>query len=175
MEELAALVILATVIFGKLWSPGDLRRLQTDVSDQAKKLDLAITSCPTVSAAQLAAWRSTMTKVADFVGTDFGWLTTTLPDGSWSFWGGDKSVADRGQELTRELYAQGQMLEGQKCTLAAPNLDPDADSKKTERNLDRFASIVKYGGVAAAFLGTAYVVGKVVELIPKPAPRAAKS
>ena len=173
MEELAALVILATLIFGKLWSPSDIRRLQTELDKQAKNLDLAIKGCVTVSPAELAAWKNTLAKVTDFVATDFGWVTTTLPDGSTHFWGGDKSVADRGQELARELYAQGQMLQGQKCVLAAPNLDPEADKPVAQKTLDTVATIVKYASVAAVFVGSAYVFGKVAEFLPHPSPKAA--
>lgn len=175
MPALAALLLLAVATFGKLWSPSDLKRLQAELDKQAKQLDLVVKSCATLSSERKAAWANTLANVQAYVATDFGWITTTLPDGTTHFWGGDRAVADTGEALARELYSWGQILTGQNCSLLAPNMNPNTADQDRQKTLDTVASIVKYGSVAVAFVGSAYVVGKVVDLVTKVTPTAKRA
>jgi hypothetical protein len=173
MPAIAALIALALVTFGKLWSPGDLRRFQADLLSNAKNIDLTMQACATLNPATKAAWANTFSNIQNYCATDFGWLFVTDPDGSTHFWGGDRAVADDGEKYARELQSYGEMLVGQKCTLAAPV--PEGTKPGTsDKTLDTISTVAKYAGIAAMFLGTAYVVGKVAEFIPKPAPRVAR-
>lgn len=168
LPALGALLLLVTATFGKLWSPGGLRDLQTELMKNANLLNLAIQQCSNLTEGDRAGWAITFKNVQDFVATDYGWLTTTLPDGSTHFWGGDRSVADRAQKLASELFSYGQKVEGKKCDLVAPNQDPNVEDQHRDKTLNTIATVAKYASVGAMFLGTAYVVGKVAEFIPKP-------
>lgn len=150
------------------WTPAGLRFKQGEVADKAKAFDRSVKACTTLSQNQVADWNDFYARLIAFTSTSFGWFTTTTPSGGTEGGGGTGETADQLEKYERELCSWGQKLSGWKCVVDAPNLDPNPPSNNT------LTSALRYGAIIAGFLGTAYIVREIVELIPKPAPRAAK-
>lgn len=150
------------------WTPSGLKAKQLEVATRATAFDRSVKACAALSPTQVANWNDFYTGLIHFTSTSFGWFTTTTPSGGTEGGGGTGETADQLEEYERNLCSWGQRLAGWKCAVDVPNLDPNPPSNNT------LTSALRYGAIIAGFLGTAYVVHTVVELIPKPAPRASK-
>jgi hypothetical protein len=143
-----------------LWTPGDLKSAQNELAAKANAFNTSVQACTKLDTETASSWAAFYASLTQFVQTTYGWFTTTLPDGTVQAGGGTGSTADQIQSYQRELYAWGQKLSGT-CTLSTPNISPTPPSDST--------TLLKYGAVIVGFVGAAYMVGKVLEYVPRPA------
>lgn len=134
----------------KIWTPGDLHAIQQQLLADASGVDQTVASCAKLDAPTRASWASFYAGIKDYGAIDYGWFTTT------------GEAADRAQFLQRELYAWQQKLSAT-CKLSVPSVDPNKPPGG-----DDLATALKYGAIAAGFVGSAYIVGKVLDWLPKP-------
>ena len=140
-------------LFWTLWYPGDVKAAQIDLLAKAGAFDQTVQSCTTIAPAKKAAWSIFYASVKSFCQIDYGWFTTT------------GSTGDQIDSYRKQLFDWGANLQKSGCALQSPNTDPAPDQPW-------WLTAVKYGSVAAAVLGGAYIVSEVAALIPKPASQA---
>jgi len=139
-----------------LWFPGDLQAVQQQLLADASGVDQTVTGCTGIDAATKASWESFYLGLKAFGAQSFGWFNTT------------SAAADQAQLLQRELYAWEQKL-STTCKLTVPMVDPTQTSGAAASS--NLMTAVKYGAVIAGFVGSAYIVGKTLEWLPKPPAR----
>jgi hypothetical protein len=140
----------------RFWWHSDIQDLQKNLGATLSATKIAIDACTVLDATTRAEWETWHVGASDFVTSDAAWINTG-------------TQADQGQKYQAELFAWQQKL-SKMCAIAVPAIDPNFN-KPDLTGLDQ---ALRYGAIIAGFLGTAYVVGKVAEFIPKPASRAAK-
>jgi hypothetical protein len=145
--------ILPSIIF-----PSDIQAVQQRLGAAASGTDGSVGTCAKLDNATRAAWLSFYSAVQAYVAMK----PAVIPWGSGEV-ATTGSLYDQGLSYEKELFAWQQKLSGV-CALAVPVFDPTPIASPIN-------DFVKWGAIAAGFLGSAYVVAKVVELIPKPAPR----
>jgi hypothetical protein len=138
----------------RFWWHGDIQDLQRDLGATLQATKTAVDACTALDVATRAQWQTWFVGANDFVLSEASWINTG-------------TQADRGQKYEAELFAWQQKL-SKVCNIAVPAIDPNFN-KPDLTGLDQ---VLRYGAIIAGFLGTAYVVGKVVEFIPKPVKRA---
>ena len=140
-----------------IWTPGELHNVQRQLAADAVGVDQTVKSCSALSAATRASWEAFYAELQQFTAIDFGWFSTT------------GTYADQAQLLQRRLYAWEQKLSGT-CQLTVPLVDPTTNPNNPI-NGPMIVQALKYGAVIAGFLGSAYIVGKTLEWLPKPPAR----
>jgi len=110
--------------------------------------------CPQLGPTAIANW-----------GLFYAALTAFFQEdpGIWG-WG---SRYERGEAYENELTAWQEKLQASGCALAVPIVHPPPQADLTK--------IAQYAAWGAGFLAVAYVVGKVTEFLPHPAPRSSPS
>jgi hypothetical protein len=156
-------------VLPSLWAPSGLRAAQDALLAKATGFDATVNSCAGIDAGTKTSWAAFLSALTAFAKTDYGWLTTTTPDGKTSAGGGTGETADQIESYQRELFAWGQKLQGASCALTVPNVDPTV----TGPGADQIVTAVKYASIAAVFVGSAYAVGKLAALLPSRAERRA--
>jgi len=154
---------MSTGILPSLWTPTELKSAQQQLLAQATSVNAGVTACTSLDAPTKAAWTTFFTQLTAFCNTSFGWLTTTNPDGSWSWGGGTGVTADAIEQYGRTLYAW-QLKLSKTCSLGSPIVNPDANPGAAATT-----DIVKYAALGAAFLATAWAVSRVVSVLPRSA------
>jgi hypothetical protein len=146
---------------------GDVQAEQARTLASAQTTDQAVQACTTMDAATKSEW-------ATFYGTLTAWCQTPVVN----FWtpflstGTVVVTGDTGDTMMAyetQLQAWQQKIAGI-CKATPPGLttfDPDPAGAQATQWL-------RYGAIIAGFIGTAYVVGEVVQFIPKPIARAPK-
>jgi hypothetical protein len=163
---------MTSQILPEWWTPSGLAAAQAALLTKATTDDAAIQACTGASAAFKTGWASFLATLRTFCTTDYGWLTTTNADGTWSWGGGTGETATQLQDYAEALYQWELAAQKQSCALVGPVTDPNTLPPAT----DALVALVKYGSIAAAFLATAYAVGRVsnaFELARAAEPRAA--
>ena len=136
-----------------LWTPDDLQTVQQQLLADAAGVDQTVGACTNLDAPTKASWQAFYQGVKAFGAQSFGWFNTT------------GAAADNAQALQRELYAWEQKL-STACRLTVPAFDPTSPPGDPSKNT--IVQALKYAGILAGFLGTAYLVKTVTEYIPKP-------
>jgi hypothetical protein len=143
-------------ILPSIWFPSDLRAVQQQLLADSAGVDQTVAGCPSLDAPTRASWASFYAGVKQFGSIDYGWTNTS------------GAAADQAQLLQRELFAWEQKL-STTCKLTVPTVDPTktagADAASGLNNA------LKFGAIAAGFIGSAYIVGKVLDWLPKPPAR----
>lgn len=133
----------------RFWWHGDIQGLQQDLLGTLAATNIAVTACTALDPTTLGEWQTWYAGAYSFATTDAAWLNTG-------------TQADLGQQYQRELYAWQQRL-SKTCSIAVPAVDPD----KNQPDLTGVNQALRYAAIIAGFLGTAYIVGKAVEVLPK--------
>lgn len=123
-----------------------------------KAVDLTVQNCSALDTAMRASWGSFYVAVTDFVRS---W-DPSFPSGYFGLGSRMDQVDSYGQALS-----DWQKRLQSSCALTSPVFDP----KPPQDSSSDWSKIAQYAALGAAAISTAYVVGKVVEFIPKPAPR----
>jgi hypothetical protein len=137
----------------RFWWHSDIQDLQKNLGATLAATKIAIDACTALDATTRAQWEAWYAGASDFVSSDAAWVNTG-------------TQADQGQKYQAELYAWQQKL-SKTCAIAVPAIDPNANKP----DLSGLGEALRYGAIIAGFLGTAYIVGKAAEFIPKPARR----
>jgi hypothetical protein len=135
------------------WSHSDIVTLQTTLGADLEATNTGVQACTGLDATTLQEWNFFYAGANAFVHEDANWLATG-------------TQADEGQEYQRQLIAWRQKL-----SVKCPNLAPVSSPGGGKQIDTGMTTALKYGAVIAGFLGTAYVVAKVSEFIPRPSPR----
>jgi hypothetical protein len=144
-----------SVLGNWLW-PSDMRALQARLLADAQGTDSSVRNCSALDQATRASWGDFYIQVVDFASSEVPTL----------FFG---SRVDHAQELESQLFAWQQKL-SRVCALTLPPANPAAD-KPLSPQADALTKAIQYGSVAAIVVGGAYVIGKLIALVPLPAPR----
>lgn len=140
-------------ILPDIYLPSDMRALQARLLAAAQGTDESVRTCGAIDMPTRAAWGLFYIQLSDFAVEDPGTI----------FFG---SRVDRAKELETELFAWQQKI-AKSCALAVPKIDPSQDPNAPKT--DAVVKAIQYASVAAIVVGGAYVVGKVVGLLPHPA------
>jgi hypothetical protein len=135
-------------LLGTFVTADDVRLAQARLLANAQGTDASVQQCGALDATTRAAWGLFYVSVVD---------TVTKGPGFWTA-GADM---DATQALAVSLYAWQQKI-GATCQLALPAVDPNAPSPET----NAFMQLARYGMIVVTVVGGAYVVGKVVEVLP---------
>lgn len=146
-------------ILPDIYLPSDMRALQARLLAAAQGTDESVRTCSSVDQATRASWGLFYIQLSDFAGEDPGTI----------FFG---SRVDRAKELETELFAWQQKI-ATTCKLTVPKVDPSNDPNAPKT--DALVKAVQYASVAAIVVGGAYVVGKVVGLLPHANPLPGRS
>jgi hypothetical protein len=123
-----------------------------------KATDDSVQACPALPDATRAGWGQFYTTVMAFCREDVGWYQGFLRAGA---------MVDQSEAYGSELFAWQQRLSTWNCASANPVFDPNAASAMTPAT----TNLLQWGMYATLAIAGAYVVGKVVGVIPKPASR----
>lgn len=107
--------------------------------------DQTVQTCARVDDPTRSSWGSFYASAMDYVN-----------EGS-SFWQAASDM-DRGEAYEVELYEWQKKLEGLGCQLTTVKHDPKESAKAT-------ADLIKWAGIAIVAVSTAYVAGKVVDVV----------
>lgn len=152
---------MSSGILPSFWTPEELTAAQQKLASDASQVNASVTSCTALDATSKSGWMAFYTQLTAFCLIRFGWTTTVYPDGTWDWGGGTGVTADIIEQYGRTLYAWEQKL-AKVCTLSVPVVDPDSNPGAQTVN-----TLVKYAVVGAAFIASAYAIGKVVSVIPR--------
>ncbi len=137
-----------------IYLPSDMRALQARLLAAAQGTDESVRTCSAIDTPTRASWGIFYIQLSDFASEDPGTI----------FFG---SRVDRAKELETELFAWQQKI-ATTCKLTVPKVDPNT-LNPTGPSTDALVKAIQYASVAAVVVGGAYVVGKVVGLLPHPA------
>jgi hypothetical protein len=146
-------------VLGTWWTPEGLAAAQAALLAQATSVDSAAQGCATLPDTTKQGWTAFYAQLKTFCQTQFGWVTTTNPDGSWSWGGGTGETADQLQSYQAQL-AQWQTTLSASCSIGIPVVQPSTSGIDPQ-----LVTIVKYAAVGGAFLASAYVVAKITGAI----------
>lgn len=152
---------MSTGILPSFWTPADLTAAQQRLASEASQVHASVTVCTALDATSKAGWTAFYTQLTNFCAIQFGWLTTTYPDGSWNIGGGTGVTADLIEQYGRTLFAWEQKLQ-KVCSLGVAVVDPDQNPGALA-----VQNVVKYAVVGAAFIASAYAIGKIVSVVPR--------
>lgn len=137
----------------RFWWHSDIQALQANLLGTLTAVNTAVDACTALDATTKSEWESWYAGAYGFATTDAAWLNTG-------------TQADLGQKYQAELFAWQQKL-STTCSIAVPAVNPTPKGP----DLTGATAALRYGAIIAGFLGSAYIVGKVMEYVPKPAPR----
>jgi hypothetical protein len=134
-----------------IYLPSDMQALLARLFQSAQGTDTSVRQCSQIDQGTRAAWGLFFAQVVDFCSISTGF-----------FFG---SRVDQGEQLERELYAWQQKLAGMGCSMTVPIFNPANPTNDPSQN--SLVQALRYGAVIATAVGGAYVVGKVISLLPK--------
>jgi hypothetical protein len=146
--------------FVRIVTPTDISNEQDVLRRDAVATNVSVGSCTALDQATRTNWDAFYQGVLAFC--------QEVP--VWYFPTGDHEVVmssnmlEYAQQLRANLYSYQQMI-SKACKLNLPVFDP---AKPPVTGLDSIQTALRYGAIIAGFLGTAYIVGKAAEFIPKP-------
>lgn len=129
--------------------PSTVDELKKRLGASLKGTDTTVQSCGALDNGLRASWGAFYTTVSSWVASET------------SIWGLGTQM-DRGEAYEDELLAWQERLKSANCTLLVPNFDP----RKNEKAGDAGGAFT-WIGIAVAAVAGAYVVGKVIPLIPR--------
>lgn len=135
-----------------VWFPSDLRAVQQQLLADSAGVDQTVAACTSLDAPTRTSWGSFYAGIKSFASIDYGWTNTS------------GAAADQAQLLQRELYAWEQKL-ASSCKLTVPAVDPTKTTGADSAS--GLNQTLKYGAIVAGFVGSAYIVGKMLEWLPK--------
>jgi hypothetical protein len=124
----------------------DVRTIQSRLGAAARGTDQSVQQCAGITDSLRGAWGIFYASVLDYTKEEPRFWTAASQYG-------------RGESFEDELVAWQGKIESAGCGLLVPKYDPKQDEKGSE--------IVRWIGIAVIAFAGAYVIGKVVPLIPK--------
>ena len=136
--------------------PADMKSAIERLRQTAQGTDEGVRACGALDLPTRAAW-------GDFY---IGLLDFTQANANPGLLDMTSSLTGRLQSYGSQLFDWQQKIGGT-CKLAAPAFNPKPPSASPAQNmLDSVAAIAKWGAIGAIVLGSAFAIGKVVELVP---------
>jgi hypothetical protein len=155
------------VSFFRIVTPDDIVNEQKILKTLADSINADVTTCTTLSAEKRAAWTAFYANVVAFcVEVPVWYFPTGANEVVMS-----SNMLELAQKYEHNLETYRQSL-AKECKLVTPAFDPTLPTPMADQT-DKLMTVAKYASVAAMFIGTAYVVGKVAEFLPHPSPKAA--
>lgn len=151
-------------ILPDIYLPSDMRALQARLLANLTATDRSVRQCNGLDQPTRSSWGLFYIAAYDFATLDPGFI----------FFG---THIDQGRGYEQDLYAWQQKID-HTCTLTLPEVDPTKRPGQPQEvggpgaTLDRVTNIIKWTAVLAGVVGGAYVVNKLVSIVP-PAKRAA--
>jgi hypothetical protein len=148
--------------FLRVVTPDDIKDEQRTLSDAAADLDAIVSHCTGLDAGKKAAWETLYASIQSFCQEVPVWF---IPSGS-------NEVVMSSNMLERAIQYQHNVANYRKaftkpCNITTPGYDP----YKQNDTGDQILQALRYAAIIAGFVGTAYVVGKTVEVIQDFEPR----
>jgi hypothetical protein len=140
---------LPTIVYGSTVAAGKAR-----LSAACMATDQSVQACGSLPDPTRIGWGQFYIAVIEFCATDSNW---------WSA----AAQTNQVEQYGAELFAWQQRLASFNCASANPAFDPNAASTMPPAT----TNLLQWGMYATLAVAGAYVVGKVVSVIPKPAPR----
>lgn len=149
--------------FLRIVTPDDIKNAQSDLKTAADGTNASVVACTGLDQATRATWNSFYQQVLAFCQEVPVWYFPTGTNEVVM----SSNMLEHAQQLRANVYSYQQMI-SKSCKLSLPVFDP---TKPPDTSLDSITTAIRYGAIIAGFLGTAYIVGKAAEFIPKPARR----
>lgn len=143
--------ILPSIIF-----PGDITALQTRLKAATQGTDVGVQACTTLDDASRSAWGAFYINVLAYCAQVPVYLFPTGANET----GTTGTLYDRGVSLEKELFAWQQRLQGVSCALATPLYNPTPPKSSA-------VDLAEYAAIGIAAVASAYIVGKVVDLLSR--------
>jgi hypothetical protein len=146
--------------FLHLVTPDDIKNEQSDLKTAAIETNASVVACTGLDQATRTGWDAFYKDVLAFCQEVPVWYFPTGTNEVVM----SSNMLEHAQQLRANLLSHQQML-SKACKLSVPLFDP---TKPPDTSLNTLTTAIRYGAIIAGFLGTAYIVGKAAEFIPKP-------
>jgi hypothetical protein len=130
--------------------PSTCRDAQARLLAAVRGTDQSVQQCASLDTATRASWGDFYAAAVEFALADPGLF-------------GLGARMDQVQAYGFALCQWQDKIQAASCTLTVPQYNPEAPSS------DNFVKAVQYGSVAAVAVAGAWLLGKLIELLPKPA------
>ena len=151
--------------FLRIVTPSDISNEQSDLKTAAIETNANVLACTNLDQATRTGWDAFYQDVLNFCQEVPVWYFPTGTNEVVM----SSNMLEHAQELRRNLLSHQQTL-SKACKLSVPLFDP---TKPPITGLESIQTALRYTAIIAGFLGTAYIVGKAAEFIPKPSPKRA--